>query len=278
MLQNNGSWINRLANWAFSAYYLSWAVGLLGAGAAMAAGLPGIGSVLRNLLYYLGSVFALAFVSLFYLHRRDKTGGALLNPLLAIERDEGEYWLSPDGLREVERTFYHATGHVEVIVFGYIVTGTAKVDLTLHSPGELRGPIVRDDQLFYQVVLRERLAKGEKYTLEIETIVSDPQRTMKPFVTKSYSNFASFGSLDMIMHFVGGKAHRAFYDAHKLEGGRLQVPIVELFAAPDGSVKVHVPKIRAGYEYSVSWSWQGATEGQENEARAELIESRAETS
>jgi len=260
MLEGPPNWFHRAVGWLASAYYLSWAVGILGAAVAMAAGLPAVGPVLRNLLYYLCAIFILLLALLVSASRRERRNAGLLNPHLVLERSEDEYWVAPDGFRNVERDVYHATGTVDVIVLSYSITGNVSADLRLLSAGELRGPVIRMDEIYYQVILREPLAKGDKYTLEFELIVHDPGRTMKPFITEAHSRCASFGSVDLTIHFIHGKVGRVFYYTNKQHTGPLNAAIVELFPSSDGTVKVNEPRVQAGYEYSISWSWADVSE------------------
>lgn len=251
------SWADRIEAWLKRAYYFTWGAGILGAVAAAAAAAAREHPVLRNLLYYLSVVLGLCFFSFVHSTIRSRPHGQreILNPLLELEHCEMDYSIRPDGLTSHEKSTFVTKGSTSVLTFSESLTGTGRLTLELHSSGELRGPVSRKDRDFHQVVFPEALRKGERYVLDITRRVDDPSKSMRPFVSKTYSNCAGYGTLTMRVTFPNEKPHQVLHSVHREVSATLRDPVESLFLSPAGTAVVDVHRIVAGRSYLVSWVW-----------------------
>ena len=179
-----------------------------------------------------------------------------LNPNLALEHIEAILVVQSQGVVNRVRRTLEALGPVEGFYQRVTLTGSpVESEFVVTSGGKVKGPVLDLGEQIYEIVFPQPLDKGMRYTCETEHSVNDPDQTMKPFYSHSFSDevWARVGTLDLKVVFDGRQPTTI---SKVLRSGLMPSSgTPEKMFLDDGVAHWPVGQTRSGERYVIEWTW-----------------------
>lgn len=122
--------------------------------------------------------------------------GQVANPHLIIKKRRVIYEVKRESLVKRQAVRLEALETVRCFRFQVSVTGVGTTKVDLKSDGTLLGPTPRGNADSYEIQFHTPLEKGELTSISFDITVTDPGRTMRPFLSDRFHNAAKYGSFE----------------------------------------------------------------------------------
>lgn len=196
-------------------------------------------------------------VSIFLKASSAATKTVVANPALEIRSRQVEYKIDRTGLVKSQKITLFAREPVNSFRLSVNLTGSGKSIVTPRSHGlTLLGPIARGGADAYELQFADAMSVGETRTIDFDIEVIDENGTMRPFLTDSFHNAASYGDF-RAQYFFKVTPASVFSDTLSIGGESLgnMRHLLPKFVSGGALYEVNVSRIDHHCSYTVSWVW-----------------------
>lgn len=181
----------------------------------------------------------------------------LLNPNLKLIHRKSNFDIHPTGFVKKQKIKLQALDVTDLYEFSTTLTGDGKitVKLTASDPNgcQLLGPSPRALQNVYNVVFPAPLTKDQTVEFELESTVDDPNKTMRPFVSDSFSTCKTHGAYEVTCQFstTPKEVKREVFSGFT----STSIEPMKIVPLNNGTTRLKVDKVVEGAVYCISWIW-----------------------
>jgi hypothetical protein len=190
------------------------------------------------------------------LARENSKNDQVANPNLIIKKRRVDYEIQRESLLKKQTVSLEALGRVASFRFQVSVTGVGTTKARLTMGGTLRGPISRGSYDSYEIDFSNPLEKGQLTSISFEISVTDPGRTMRPFLSDRFHSAAKYGAFEA-SYLFDVQPKKVTRERSTVAGETLESTDLLHTEATGNKFRYDfsVAKVDSHCVYTVSWIW-----------------------